>query len=139
MALLMIMGCGKKEEIVIDDLSSAISANVVFSEQLTQIDTKNIERRYSLNAKDYNEIKSFVGTVSVCDEYVIVKTDAPQTMADKFNEYIKDKRDIYEAYRPNEVHKLDSAVIETYNNAVVMIVTADSENALNVYKEYLKK
>ena len=137
--MMLVVGCGKIEEIVITELSETLASSVAFSEQLTQIDTENIEKRYSLNSKDYSEITAFTGTAAVCDEYVIVKTETPGAMKEKLGKYIEDKRKIYEDYRPGEVYKLDNAVIEEYNNAVVMIITADSENALDVYKKYLKK
>lgn len=137
--MMLVMSCGKIEEIAITELSETLAAFVAFSEQLTQLDTENIEKRYSLNSKDYSEITAFTGTAAVCDEYVIVKTETPAAIKEKLGKYIEGKRKIYEDYRPAEVYKLDNAVIEEYNNAVVMIITADSENALDVYKQYLKK
>lgn len=137
--VLLVCGCGKKEMIEISELSSTLAESVSFSEQLTEIDASNIEKRYALNSKDYTEITAFVGTLSTCDEYVIVKTENPDAMTEKFNKYLEKKRKEYKLYRPDEVYKLDSAVIETHNKSVVMIITADSENALDVYKKYLKK
>ena len=136
---LLVCGCGKKEMIEMSELSSTLAESVSFSEQLTEIDASNIEKRYALNSKDYTEITAFVGTLSTCDEYVIVKTENPDAMTEKFNKYLEKKRKEYKRYRPDEVYKLDSAVIETHNKSVVMIITADSENALDVYKKYLKK
>ena len=137
--VLLVCGCGKKEMIEISELSSTLAESVSFSEQLTEIDASNIEKRYALNSKGYTEITAFVGTLSTCDEYVIVKTENPDAMTEKFNKYLEKKRKEYKLYRPDEVYKLDSAVIETHNKSVVMIITADSENALDVYKKYLKK
>lgn len=137
--IVFLVGCGKKEEIVISDLSSAISESVKFSERLTQLDTENIEKRYSLNTKDYADAVAFVGTVSTCDEYVIIKTESAESVAKKLKEYVSNKKDDYKTYRPNETYKLDSAMIEVHNNSVVMIITEDSKKAQNVYEEYLKK
>lgn len=137
--LFSISGCGKKEIIEISGLSNVIAQNVSFSEQLTQIDISNLEKRYALNSKDYDEIVAFVGTASTCDEYVVVTTKKPEEVAEKFNSYIEKKRSEYKVYRPHEVYKLDLAIVEVHNKTVTMIVTADSENALEVYKEYLKK
>lgn len=137
-AISVVSGCGKKSEIVSAELSQALSETVAFSEQLTEIDTQNAEKRYSLNSKDYNEIAAFVGTLSTCDEYVIIKTDTPDSVSSKLKSYVADKKEAYEKYRPNEVYKLDNAVIQTHNDAVVMVISNDSENALNVYNEYLK-
>lgn len=137
--LFLLVSCGKKSEIINAELSREITDNVEFSEQLTQIDTINAQKRYMLSSKDYSEITAFVGTASVCDEFVIVKTTDTEGIAEDLRSYIDSKKEIYKTYRPNEVYKLDNAIIEQYEDAVVMIITADSDNAIRVYEEYLKK
>ena len=137
--LFLLVSCGKKSEIINAELSREITDNVEFSEQLTQIDTINAQKRYMLSSKDYSEITAFVGTASVCDEFVIVKTTDTEGIAEDLRSYIDSKKEIYKTYRPNEVYKLDNAIIEQYEDAVVMIITADSDDAIRVYEEYLKK
>ena len=137
--LFLLVSCGKKSEIINAELSQEITDNVEFSEQLTQIDTINAQKRYMLSSKDYSEITAFVGTASVCDEFVIVKTSNTEGIIEDLRSYIDSKKESYKTYRPNEVYKLDNAIIEQYEDAVVMIITADSDNAIRVYEEYLKK
>lgn len=137
--LFLLVSCGKKSEIINAELSQAITDNVEFSEQLTQIDTLNAQKRYMLSSKDYSEITAFVGTASVCDEFVIVKTSNTESITEDLRSYIDSKKESYKSYRPNEVYKLDNAIIEQYGDAVVMIITANSDDAIKVYEEYLKK
>ena len=137
--LFLLVSCGKKSEIINAELSREITDNVEFSEQLTQIDTINAQKRYMLSSKDYSEITAFVGTASVCDEFVIVKTTDTEGITEDLRSYIDSKKESYKTYRPNEVYKLDNAIIEQYEDAVVMIITADSDDAIRVYEEYLKK
>ena len=137
--LFILVSCGKKSEIINAELSQEITDNVEFSEQLTQIDTINAQKRYMLSSKDYSEITAFVGTASVCDEFVIVKTTDTEGITEDLRSYIDSKKESYKTYRPNEVYKLDNAIIEQYEDAVVMIITADSDNAIRVYEGYLKK
>ena len=137
--LFLLVSCGKKSEIINAELSQAIKDNVEFSEQLTQIDTINAQKRYMLSSKDYSEITAFVGTASVCDEFVIVKTSNTEGIIEDLRSYIDSKKESYKTYRPNEIYKLDNAIIEQYEDAVVMIITADSDDAIRVYEEYLKK
>ena len=138
-AFVLLASCGKKSEIINAELSQEITDNVEFSEQLTQIDTINAQKRYMLSSKDYSEITAFVGTASVCDEFVIVKTTDTEGITEDLRSYIDSKKESYKTYRPNEVYKLDNAIIEQYEDAVVMIITADSDNAIRVYEGYLKK
>ena len=137
--LFLLVSCGKKSEIINAELSQEITDNVEFSEQLTQIDTINAQKRYMLSSKVYSEITAFAGTASVCDEFVIVKTTDTEGITEDLRSYIDSKKESYKTYRPNEVYKLDNAIIEQYEDAVVMIITADSDNAIRVYEEYLKK
>lgn len=137
--IFLLMSCGKKSEIINSELSREITDNVEFSEQLTQVDTINAQKRYMLSSKDYSEITAFVGTASVCDEFVIVKTTDTEGITEDLRSYIDSKKESYKTYRPNEVYKLDNAIIEQYEDAVVMIITADSDNAIRVYEGYLKK
>ena len=130
--IFLLMSCGKKSEIINSELSREITDNVEFSEQLTQIDTINAQKRYMLSSKDYSEITAFVGTASVCDEFVIVKTTDTEGITEDLRSYIDSKKESYKTYRPNEVYKLDNAIIEQYEDAVVMIITADSDNAIRV-------
>ncbi len=136
---ILLFGCGKVSEIVNADLSAALADNVAFSEQLTEIDTGTAENRYMLNSKDYTELTSYIGTMATADEFVIIKTGDVEGVTEKLNAYIERTRKEYETYRPNEVAKLDAAIIEVYKDAVTMIITADTENAVEIYNEYIKK
>ena len=137
--ILMLMGCGKKDEIVNSELSQSLIDANLFCEQLTMIDNDNAEKRYSLNSKDYSELTAAVGTVSTCDEFAIIKTGNTDSVVNDINEYLELKREQYEKYRPDEVYKLDAPIIEVYNDTVVLIVSQNSETAMEVYQKYLKK
>ncbi|MDD6563935.1 MAG: DUF4358 domain-containing protein [Clostridiales bacterium] len=139
LVILILAGCGKKDEIVSSELSQALIDANLFCEQLTVIDNDNAEKRYSLNSKDYSELTAAVGTVSTCDEFAIIKTGNTDAVVKDINEYLELKRERYEKYRPDETYKLNAPIIEVYNDAVMLIVTSDTDRAMKVYQEYLKK
>ncbi len=136
--LLLLCGCGKKSEIIPADLAIALNESVSFSEALAEIDGSSAGRRYNISSGDYDEITAFVGTPSTCDEFVIVKTSDTDAITEKLNSYLDYKRGEYDEYRPYEASKLESAIIETYHDAVVMIITEDEAVATEAYNEYLK-
>lgn len=135
----MLFGCGKVSEIIGKDLSAELMENASFSERLEEIGTESAAKRYLLNSDDYSSITAYVGTASTCDEFVIVKTDDAEGVVAKLNDYRESKRKEYEKYRPNETKKLDNAIVEVYEDAVVMIITNDTDIAQEAYNEYLKK
>lgn len=135
----LIASCGKKKNIVSEELSAKILENVKFAENLTQLDEAGAMRYYNINPSDCKSITAYVGTKAVCDEYVIIETGSPKTVKSKLEEYIERKKASYSSYRSGENAKLDNVVLEEYKGSVVMIVSPDSGNARAVYEEYLKK
>lgn len=132
-------GCGKKKEIKSADLALALNSEVPFTEHLTEIDETTAIIRYGFDTKDCENIISFIGTQGTCDEFTIIKTGDKKAVKEKLGQYLSDKKAQYDKYRPEESLKLDSVIIEEYKNCVTMIVTSDTEKAMNIYGNYLKK
>lgn len=139
LAIFMLAGCGKISEINSSELAEKIYTSVAFSENLTQIEGSAAEKRYFLNPNDYSEITAYVGTKATCDEFVIIKTNNTENIMSKLRGHLDVQKANYSSYRPAEAQKIDSAVLEEYKGTVVLIVSGDSANALNVYSEYLMK
>ena len=137
--MLLMCGCGKKSEIVNSDLAYKLNSEFTFAEPLTELDDYAAQKRYGISTGDYTELTAFAGTKGVCDEFLIVKTSAPEDMAAALTEYLEKKASDYEKYRPAEVAKLNSAVIEQYKGTVTMIVAADTDAVRELYSDYLKK
>ena len=139
---LFVMGassCGKIGSVDCETLAEVLNEDVSFSETLTWMDTPVAEQYFNINPSDYTEMTAYVGTNAVCDEFVIVKTKNISTIRKKLKEHIENRREKYASYRSAETSKLDNALIEEYKDAVVMIISPDSEAAEEVYKNYLKK
>ncbi len=136
--VLMLVSCGKKDEITGVDLAAYLNEGEVFSEPLTEIDAYGAEKYFFLNPGDYSEITAYVGTKAVCDEFVIIKTNQTDMVIEKLNTHLETMKNQYSSYRPDQVYKLENAFITDYEGSVVMIVSPDSEKAESVYKQYLK-
>lgn len=131
--------CGKIKEIKPDELAALFNSNAGFAERLVKLDTVAAERRLSLNDKDYEALNVYIGTMAVCDEFAIIKTNNPEGVKDKLNNHIAQLRSEYEIYRPAEIYKLDNVYIDDYKGTVVMVVSSDKAKAEGIYKNYLKK
>lgn len=137
--ILLLVSCGKKEEIIAADLAYQINERAAFSETLTELDTNGAEQYYFLNPNDYSEITAYVGTKSVCDGFVIIKTSDTSTIKEKLNTHLKRMRSSYSEYRPDQVYKLDNAFMGEHNGTVVLIVSSDKALSEQIFNEYLKK
>ena len=136
--LLILTGCGKKAEVVVDELADSLVASELFCEKLERIDSRVAEKRYSFNTKDYTELAAYVGTKATADEFVIVTTETPEKVKGLLDEYLKNKIKVYEEYRPDEVYKLQNPYIIDYNECVVMIISHDSKTSEDAFNRYLK-
>lgn len=139
LSAICISGCGKIKEIKSADLALKLNSEVSFAEQLAETDETTAKGRYGLDTKDCESIISFIGTKGTCDEFAIIKTADKKGVEEKLQKYLAKKKTQYETYRPEEASKLSDVVIEEYKDCVTMIVTSDKQNALSVYKGYLKK
>ena len=142
-ALIMCAGlmtsCGTKDEIVVDELAERLNNEVKYSEQLTALSQEAAAKYVYLNPGDYDEIKAYISTEAVADEFIIVKTKSVSGVRDKLTAHAEALKTKYRDYRPDEVTKLDSAVIETLGDTVTLIIAPDKDSAETVYNDYLKK
>ena len=80
-----------------------------------------------------------IGTAATCDEIVIVKTDDTDNVMELLNQYLENKQEEYDKYRPDEASKLSNPIIEVHNNTITMIISGDLQTAIDAYNEYLRK
>lgn len=136
--ILLLVSCGKKDEIVAEELASQINKRAAFSETLTELDKDGAEKYFVLNPNDYSEITAYVGTKAVCDEFAVIKTNNTDAVIDKLKMHIEQMRDEYAKYRPEQADKLNNVFMAKHDGTVVMIVSSDKSLAETIYSEYLK-
>ncbi len=135
----MMVSCGKIKEINAGDLAAALNSGAGFAETLTELDAVGAERRLSLNDKDYESITAYIGTMAVCDEFAIIRTNDTKGVIKKLNNHIEQRRGIYQTYRPAELYKLENVFIDEYKGTVVMVVSGSKDTAKQIFENYLKK
>ncbi|MGN0182529.1 MAG: DUF4358 domain-containing protein [Candidatus Ornithomonoglobus sp.] len=131
-------GCGKKREVSGTELAQVLCREVPFSEALAEIDNTTSSKLLYLNPNEYSRITMYVGTQSTCDEFAIVETSNPESVTEKIESYLAQKKSNYLVYRPAEADKIDNAYITTYKNAVVMVVCSNPIASETAFKNYLK-
>lgn len=114
-------------------VADTISASVSFSETLTKV-SANVElKKYGIDEDLVSDAAGYSSTAAVVDEIAVFKTDDTAAVYEKAQAYIAAQKESYTSYAPNEVPKLDSAVIEEIGDYVIVCVSDDtSENVLQV-------
>ncbi|MBQ3426332.1 MAG: DUF4358 domain-containing protein [Clostridia bacterium] len=136
---LILCSCGTKKDIDANDMAAALSQSIAFDETLTELDQTCAENYFMMNPNDYEQMSAYVSTKACCDELAVIKTYSPNTVKEKLTAHISELIEDYESFRPTEVSKLESAVINTYKDTVVLIIAPDIDEAQTAYKEYMKK
>lgn len=133
-------GCSGSEtkELDIEKLSTDLLEQVEFKDTLTKIDSDMISKLYSI---DYAEDEIvYVSTGATAEEIALFKlkdsSDA-QKAYDAVNKRLDYQKNSYELYIPEEMVKLDAAVVELYGNYVIFCVS-DGDTAKTVIDGYIK-
>lgn len=124
-----------------DKLEKDVIDNVKFSSPLEEID--NVDTINVLYALPEGVTANSVwrGNSISADEFCIFTAsdssgaDATEQMA---LERISSQKETYQSYAPDEVTKLNNAIISKKGNYVVLLVTDDYENGKSIIDKYLK-
>lgn len=134
-------GCGTGSELDVDSASQQLMSAGIFDENLTEVSQSVTEKRLELNPEDIESCVAYAGTKAVVDEFVLIKAisgDVAENIKNSFNNHIETQKKSYESYRPDEVPKLESAVVMTSGNYAVLIVSGDSAKAQKIIKDCMK-
>ena len=135
--LLLLSGCGKKEEGYSVDAVNQMAQSGAFSEELEELDGDIAFSLYrladqGLEREDLTGCAGLRSAGATCEEgAVLVFSD--DTQAGKaltaLQDYIQGQIEANEDYRPGEIPKLENAYAAQQGNSVVLIVANDLQAA----------
>lgn len=133
-------GCSgtQTKEIDIEKLANDLMEQVQFKDTLTKLDDDMISKLYGI---DYAEEQIvYISTGATAEEIALFKlkdeSDA-QKAYDAVNKRLDYQKSSFELYIPEEMVKLDAAVVELYGNYVIFCVS-DGDTAKTVIDGYIK-
>ncbi len=133
---LLLAGCGGAKE-PFDPAATAqnlLDAPGVFSEELTELDAAMI---YDLEGSGAVETVCRYSTGATAEEVTVLRfdgEDAAKAFVDRAWEHIAQQKEANENYRPQEMPKLEKAVVEQRGETLLVLVAADYEAAQAVLK-----
>lgn len=134
-AMAALTGCAAKT-VDIKGLAANLVSEGSFSEQLTEVSADITAKRYGLDNQILEDCVSYGGTKAVVDEVAIFKTSDTEAVREQVEEHIETQTASYSSYRPDEVPKLQSCVIQTIGDCVILCVSNDSDTAQKIIDEY---
>lgn len=125
----------------VQQLAKDLADNVTYAEPLTEFDTEGAERALRVDAADVEKAAAYVGSGATVDEVSVWEAvddagakNIEQTLADRIEQRIAD----YADYKPEEVPKLQDAVLVRNGKYVVCCITDDAATAQDEITKALK-
>lgn len=138
-ATLLLASCGnsKTPDINIDNLAADLVSDVTFVDDLSLIDDSMIGNLYNLQ---YEDAVLYLGSGATAEEVAVfacADEAAAKTGLDGAKAHIQSQIDSYESYIPEEVKRLEDALVLQEGKYVITVVTEDRDTAQKVIDQYL--
>lgn len=125
-----------KEDVDVKVVADAILDGGDFKDNLAEVDTTMaLTRLYSLDPEQVEASMFYTNSQATAEEIAVIKVksqDYVQTVKDAYETRIADQKTACESYLPDEMPKLEAAVIYENGNYVVLCVSNDSDKALEL-------
>lgn len=122
----------------VQQLADQLVSQVSFEDQLSGVDQETALLLYGLEAGQIKSCAVYAGTGATAEEVAVFEAsdeEAVDAVVNSVNKRVESQLADYADYRPEEVPKLENAVIETSGNYVVLCVCADDAAARTLIKE----
>lgn len=146
LGLVMILGfsgCEKSKYISFDDVHNDLIENVDFGDNMAEMSDKALENFYFVYDKDILEdyviyMDSSNATPNEIALFRLKKESDVTTMETIVKNRINDLKVGFVDYNPDEMYKLENAVVKTKDNYVMMVISNDNKKAAEIINKYLK-
>ena len=134
--------CGESavSSVGIDALSKAIVKSLDFDDDLVILDDE--VAFYIHDAEDLvKDVAVYIGTGATAEEVAVFEAKNKASMSElkeEIAEYIADKCDEYEDYVPEEVARINKAVIREDGNYLVLCINKDPDKVNQLLNSYFK-
>lgn len=134
-------GCGKQQpDITPADAVQQLKQSASFTDQMTEMDSTGACRFYDVDTELVQDSAAYVGSGATAESLAVFEAtdaDAAQGIADALQTFTDSWIKGYSDYKPEEVPKLESAVLEQDGVYVVFCVTADNVAAKTAVQDLL--
>lgn len=139
--LFSFFSCGENKNVVIDvaTLSSEI-ANTFDGGgiELVEIDDETVDIHYGLKGM-YSDAYCLVSITVTSDELLIIEATDEATAEKAYallDEYVNERIELFTSYAPEQVSKLESAMLQRAGKYVILLVAEDTAEAEKIWKKH---
>lgn len=137
LSIVCLAGCGGSE-IDMTAAANSLLTEVTFAEELQPTSENIALRRLGINETDVESCIAYASTNAVVDEFAVVKATNPEGVESSIRSHIDSQIQTYQSYAPDEVEKLNSAIVQVSGNYVIYVVSSDNSSAQSVVDSIIK-
>ena len=133
-------GCSTQLTLEPADALAQLKEEITFADQMTDMDSEGACRFYDVDTGLVNDSSAYVGSGATAESMAVfeaVDADAAGSIADALQTFTDGWIAGYSDYKPEEVPKLESAVLEQNGVYVVFCVSADNTTAKTAVQDLL--
>lgn len=139
--MMLLAGCGsKKADFDVKELGEALNTQITYNDELSQIDLQTAAMFINISGLDIADGVVYEGSGATAEEIVVLKcaSDEEATKAKAaFEERVSEQIESFTDYVPEELTKLNAAVIRVNGEYAVLSVSDDPKNANAIIDEYM--
>lgn len=137
-----LVGCGSQaEEKTIDAEALAIelAEKVTYTDELNKIDSGVAGELYQINTAENAYV--YVSSGATAEEVAVFEfadeEDAGEAV-EAANTRIQEQKESFEMYAPEEVSRLDKAIVKQSGRYLMVCITEDTDTAENIIEDYFQ-
>lgn len=131
----------KDIQINIQDLANRIVGSASFEDQLAQADSEMVMNDYTFTSDEINDLVSYQGSGATSEELVILQVKDKSkinSVKEKINTRLSERREAFESYLPKEVGKIDNNILRVEGNYIILCIANDTNTVNKIINEYIK-
>ena len=131
----------KDVQINIQDLASRIVESASFEDQLEQTDSEMVMDDYNFSSDEINDLVSYQGSGATSEELVILQVKDKSkinSVKEKINTRLSERRGAFESYLPKEVGKIDNNILRVEGNYIILCIANDTNTVNKILNEYIR-
>ena len=141
--LLCLSACGKSTYISFDDVYNDLTASIDFGSNMAEMSEIAAENFYFIYDTDILEdyviyMDESNATPNEIALFRLAKESDRTTVETIVQNRIKDLQIGFEDYNPDEMYKLENAVVKSSGTYVMMVICKDNSKAAEIINGYLK-
>ncbi len=133
--VLLTAGCGKAKELNADDVSARLLSDITYTDELSEIDLETAQMLFYLEDAQITKAKIYESGGATAEEIAVFECasteDADKVMT-AMQTRVEEQKESFRDYVPEELLKLDAAVLVKNGTIVVLSVSGDADAARKI-------